>query len=267
LPQYNKSVQLYDISNKKLDLTEDGILLPYKLAKEYHLKVGDTVLVRLSSDMYNNQAIHVKVAAIDVLYLSQDLYVSYDYLQKLGVVTYVNGYYVNVKDKGMLTDTNNYLSGATNVRSVVKNSSLKADITSMMGIMNAMVFIMIFMSAAMALAVIFNISSINIFERRRDIATLKVLGYHKKEINSLVNVENFIVTAFGSVFGVIFGVVIYRAILNTIVSGSMFFPYHIYLRVVVISVLLAFVFTAFANFMLKGKTRKIDMVESLKSVE
>ena len=267
LPKDNKSIQLYDIKNKALSLPDNGIVMPYKLAQEYHVKVGDTVLVRLESAMYNNQAIHVKVVAIDVLYLSQDLYASYGYLQKLGIVPYVNGYYINVKNKGLLSATNKYLAGVANVESVVKNSSLEANMNSSMGTMSIMVFIMIFMSAAMALAVIFNISSINIFERRRDLATLKVLGYHKKEINSLVNVENFIITAFGSVFGIIFGAVIYKAILTTIVSESMFFPYSISLSVVALSIFLAFVFTMFANFMLKGKIRKIDMVESLKSVE
>ena len=267
LPKDNKSIQLYDINNKEINLPDNGIVMPYKLAQEYNIKVGDTVLVRLQSAVYNNKAIHVKVSAIDVQYLSQDLYVSYNYLQKLGTNPNVNGYYVIVKNKGLLPSTNKYLTGLANVESVVKKSSLEADMTSSMGTMNTMVFIMIFMSAAMALAVIFNISSINIFERRRDIATLKVLGCHKKEINGLVNVENLIITAFGSVFGIIFGAVIYKVILNTIVSESMFFPYSISLSMVVLSVLLAFVFTMLANFMLKGKTRKIDMVESLKSVE
>ena len=267
LPKSNSSIQLYNIHNKSFSLPEDGIVVPYKLAEEYHLKIGDSVLVRLESDIYKNQGIHVKVAAIDVLYLSQDLYVSYEYLKKVGIVPYVNGYYVNVKDKALLSDTNKYLISVPNVRSVVKNSSLKNDITSMMGIMNTMVFIMIAMSSAMALAVIFNISSINIYERRRDLATLKVLGYHKKEINSLVNVENLIITAFGSVFGVIFGAVVYKVIIDVIVSESMFFPYNISVSVIAISIFLAFVFTIFANFMLKGKIRKIDMVESLKSVE
>jgi putative ABC transport system permease protein len=267
LSKDNKSIQLYDINNKGISLPDNGIVIPYKLAQEHHIKVGDSIFVRLEAVMYKNQAIHVKVAAITVMYLSQDLYVSYEYLQKLGIYPLVNGYYVSVKDKGLLSDTNEYLASLPDIESIVKNSSLKANITSMMGTLNTMVFIMIVMAAAMSLAVIFNISSINIFERRRDIATLKVLGYHKKEINSLVHVENYIVTVIGSVFGIVFGAVVYKAILNTIVSESMFFPYDMSLRVVTLSVFLAFIFTMFANFMLKGKTRKIDMVESLKSVE
>lgn len=267
LPLENNSIQLYDINNKKLNLPDDGIVVPYKLAKEYHITVGDTLSVKLDSDLYNTKVIKAKVAAIDVLYLSQDLYASYEYLGNIGFTPYVNGYYIDVKNKTLLNASNKYLSSVANVKSVVKNSSFMNDIKQTMGMMNTMVLIMIFMSAALSLAVIFNISSINIFERRRDIATLKVLGYHKKEINSLVHVENFIITVLGAIFGLVFGAVIYKLVLNAVVSEDMFFPYNISLSMIIISVVLAFVFTAFANLMLKGKIRRIDMVESLKSVE
>ena len=267
LPQDNKSIQLYDTNNNKLSLPDDGIVVPYKLAQQYNIKVGDTISVRFESAAYKSESIKARVAAIDTLYLSQDLYVSYEYMQKLGVTPYVIGYYVNVSDKSLLTKTNTYISSATNIRSVMKNSDIKAETTSTMGMMSTLVFLMILMSAALALAVIFNISSINIFERRRDIATLKVLGYHKKEINSLVHTENFIITAFGSIFGIGFGVVIYNLLIGSIVGADMYLPNGISVSVITISVLLAFVFTLFANIMLRGKTHKIDMVESLKSVE
>jgi putative ABC transport system permease protein len=126
---------------------------------------------------------------------------------------------------------------------------------------------MVVMSAALALAVIFNISSINIFERRRDIATLKVLGYRKNEIYSLVDIENLIITAFGCVLGILFGAVIYKYLLVIVVSADMFLPYKISFSMVALSVVLTFGFTLITNFMLRGKTRSIDMVESLKGVE
>jgi putative ABC transport system permease protein len=267
LPQDNSSFKLYSSSGDKLSLPDDGIVVPFKLAQEYNIKVGDTVTVRLESDLYKNESIRAKVAAIDVLYLSQDLYVSYAYLQKEAVTPYVNGYYVEVKDKNLLTDTNKYLSGVANVDSVVKNSSMKNETVSMMGMLNTMMYIMILMAGALALAVIFNISSINIFERRRDIATFKVLGYHKKEINSLVHIENLIITAFGCILGIAFGAVVLQVLLGVIVGDDMYLPGGLSFGVVAISVALAFAFTLFANFMLRGKTHRIDMVESLKSVE
>jgi len=267
LPQHNMSVELYDNQNKKLELSANGITVPYKLAKENHIKVGDTIKLKLESALYNNQNIKVKVTAISVLFVSQDLYVSAEYLQSLKISPYVIGYYVNLKNQAKAVSTNKYIEGVRNVKSIAVKSQMLAQLKSIYKIMDTMIYIMIIMSACLALAVIFNISSINIFERRRDIATLKVLGYHKKEINSLVHVENLFITAFGCVFGIIFGCIIYSAILTTAVSEEQYFPYKITFTMVALSVLLAFVFTLFANFMLKGKTRKIDMVESLKSVE
>jgi putative ABC transport system permease protein len=267
LPAGNESIKLSDIDGNPLALPTDGILFPYKLARQYNIKPGDTVEVKLESSLYKNITVRVRVAAIDVMYLSQDLYTSAEYLQKLGISPYVNGYYIHESAGSAQAFSADHISKAQNIKSVVSQANLKDSMQSMMGMMDTFFLVMIIMSAALALAVIFNISSINIFERRRDIATLKVLGYHKGEINSLIHVENLIITAFGSLFGLTFGAVVYKYLLQIIVSQDMFFPYKITFGMAGLSVLLAFVFTLFANWTLRGKTRRIDMVESLKSVE
>jgi putative ABC transport system permease protein len=267
LPQSNGSIQLFSNSGAAMSLPADGILLPYKLSQEYHIKVGDSVAVRLESPLYNNATIQVKVAGIDVLYLSQDIYMSDEYLQTLGVTPYVNGYYIDVNSKMLNGDTISYFNSVANVRSVVSSDTLRKSMASATGTMNTLFILMIIMSAALALAVIYNISSINIFERRRDIATLKVLGYHKNEINSLVSIENLVITAFGCIFGVLFGAVIYKYLLIITVSADMYLPYKISFGMVALSIVFTFAFTLITNFMLRGKINSIDMVESLKGVE
>lgn len=267
LPQDNDSIRFYDRRNSPLHMSDDGIIFPYKLAQEYHIGAGDTVSITLESPLYGNKNIKAKVSAVGVEYLSQDIYASYGYLKRIGVTPYVNGYYVTLKDKSQESQTNQYLSDIGNIKSVASQADLKKSFSSMMGIMYTLMFIMIVMSGALALAVIFNISSINIFERRRDIATLKVLGYHRNEINSLIHVENFIITAFGCALGIGFGALIYKYLIGVMVSADMYFPYNITVGMVVYSLILAFAFTALTNLMLRGKIRAIDMVESLKSVE
>jgi len=267
LPQNNASIDLYNNNGAKLSLPADGILLPYKLAQEYHIKPGDLVTVKLESALYKNAAVQAKVAAVDVLYLSQDIYMSYEYLQTLGITPFVNGYYITLQDKSQDAATINYLSGIPAVRSAISNAALQKSFATMTGSENSLFYVMVIMSAALALAVIYNISSINIFERRRDIATLKVLGYRKNEIYSLVDVENLIITAFGCVFGLLFGAVIYKYLLAIVVSADMFLPYKISFSMVGLSVVFTFGFMIITNFMLRGKTHSIDMVESLKGVE
>lgn len=267
LPQHNSSIRLYDSRGSLLAMPEDGIIFPYKLAQQYHIKAGDTVSVTLESQLYGNKSIRAKVAAIGVEYLSQDIYTSYSYLQSIGVTPDINGYYVTLKDKAQEHQTDSLLSHVDHVKSVASQADLKKSFSSMMKLMDTLMAIMIIMSGALALAVIFNISSINIFERRRDIATLKVLGYHRKEINSLIYIENLLITAFGSIWGIGFGALIYQYLLKVIVSADMYLPYRITADMVFYSLLLAFAFTLLTNFLLRGKIRRIDMVESLKSVE
>ena len=267
LPQDNKSIQLFSNNGVPMSLPADGILVPYKLSQEYRIKVGETVAIRLESPLYNNVTIQVKVAGIDVLYLSQDIYMSDGYLQTLGITPYVNGYYIGVDNNSLNAGVISYLTSVANIRSVVSNDILRNSMASATGTMNSLFYVMIIMSAALALAVIFNISSINIFERRRDLATLKVLGYYKNEINSLISIENIAITAFGCVFGVIFGAIIYKYLLVITVSADMYLPYKISFSMVALSIVCTFAFTFITNLMLQGKINSIDMVESLKGVE
>jgi putative ABC transport system permease protein len=267
LNEGNQSIQLFDTNGHEIALPDDGVVFPYKLAKENGIQIGDTVQIKLESSLYEEKNIDAEVSAISELYVSQDLYTSYEYLKQFDIDPFVNGYYVTVNDHTLSNDTEAYLESVNDMRSVAVKAKLMEEMDSLYQSTKTTVYILIVMSACLSLAVIFNISSINIFERSRDIATLKVLGYHKKEINSLVQTENMMITAFGCLVGVFFGAFIFKYVLVAAESEEMYFPYHISVTMVVLSVLLTFAFTILANYMLRGKMNKIDMVESLKSVE
>ncbi|WP_307478207.1 ABC transporter permease [Cytobacillus purgationiresistens] len=159
------------------------------------------------------------------------------------------------------------LESTENIQSVAVKSQLREEMDSLYETTKTTVYIMIILSACLALAVIFNISSINIFERKRDMATLKVLGYHKGEIRSLVNTENFFITTFGCFIGVIFGAILFKFVLASAESEEMYIPYNVSFSMILLSIVLTYLFTILANLMLQRKINKIDMVESLKSVE
>ncbi|TYQ17729.1 UNVERIFIED_CONTAM: putative ABC transport system permease protein [Acetivibrio alkalicellulosi] len=263
----NTTVQLYNKENQKIEYPKHGISVPYKFAEENNIKSGDTLTMALGSSLYGNRTIEVKVESICVLYVTQDLYTSYEYLESLGIDSYVNGYYLKFEDAKKEKETVEYLKSVENIKTAQSKEQLLDDMGYVHDVMNTLVYVLIFMSALLALAVIFNISSINIFDRRRDIATLKVLGYHKKEINRLIHIENYIVTSFGCLGGAFFGAILHKQMLLSVMTGDLYLPYYVSASMVIISVVLAFVFTALANLLLKGKIAKIDMVESLKSVE
>lgn len=267
LDKDNDSIHLFTKGNEKIDLSNNGIVFPYKLSKEYDIDVGDTISMKIKSDELDDKVIEVNVAFISEMYLSQDIYATYEYLDSFDIDPAINGYYITVVDHKLEQNLIDDMEKNEHVNSVSIKKEQQADMDVLYQTTKSTVYIMIIMSAALVLAVVFNISSINIFERTRDIATLKVLGYHKREIRSLVNIENLLITAFGCIVGVLFGSILFKYILLAAESEDMYFPYHVSTSMILMSVLLTFGFTILTNFLLRRKTSKIDMVESLKSVE
>ncbi len=263
----NSSVQLFDVDKQEIELPDDGVVIPYKLAQEHQIKEGDTISLKIDSELYGKKNMDVNVSAISELYVSQDFYTSYKYLDELEIESFVNGYYLSMGDQTVSKDLIADLDSTDNIQSVAVKSQLREEMDSLYETTETTVYIMIIMSACLALAVIFNISSINIFERKRDMATLKVLGYHKGEIRSLVNTENFFITTFGCILGVIFGAILFKFVLASAESEEMYIPYHVSFTMILFSIILTYIFTILANVMLRRKINKIDMVESLKSVE
>jgi len=206
------------------------------------------------------------VAAVARQYLEQDIYASFDYLGGLGLTIPVQSYLLAV-DPGRAAA----VAASASQNPAVAQALTKADLakawSSEMSLLNSMVWIMIAASAILALTVVYNISVINIVERRRDIATLKVLGYHRREVNRLVFRENLIITAFGAIVGLPVGVGMTWLLIHAVVSTTMTVPLTVRPWSAVYAVALGFGFTIAANQLLRGKIRRIDMVESLKSVE
>ena len=98
-------------------------------------------------------------------------------------------------------------------------------------------------------------------------ATLKVLGFYDKEMAAYVYRENIVLTMIGIVFGIVFGIILHRFVITTVEIDLVMFGRNIDPSSFVYSILLAFLFSAFVNFVMYFKLKKIDMVESLKSVE
>lgn len=267
LDKNNEAIALFGKSGKQLTLPNDGVIISEKFADTNHIKVGDFIGMKLIPYMQASKTIKTQVKGIAVMYLSQDIYTSFGYLDTLNVIAPVETVYLTVKDADSVNNTISILKSDNRVKVASSKSEIADKVNSSMQVMNTFIVVMILASAILALTVVFNISSINIFERHRDIATLKVLGYYPKEVNSLVFTENLFITGFGSIFGIGFGVILFYALSQTMVPDSMMVPIIIKPLSVVIAISLGFGFTVIANQMLRRKIKKIDMVESLKSVE
>ena len=126
---------------------------------------------------------------------------------------------------------------------------------------------MIGSAALLAFVVLYNLNNINISERRRELATFRVLGFYDNELASYVYRENIILTVLGILVGIIMGVILHRFVMITVETDMYMFGRELRFSSVVIATILTVIFTVIVNAIMKKKLQKIDMIESLKSVE
>ena len=144
---------------------------------------------------------------------------------------------------------------------------MKERISNMMKSMNYIVIVVILSAGALAFIVLYNLTNINITERIREIATIKVLGFFKNETSAYVFRENRVLTAFGIVFGLILGVFLHSFVMSQIKVDMVSFDVYVAPLSYVYSIVLTFVFNFLVNLIMSVKLENINMAESLKSVE
>ncbi len=140
-------------------------------------------------------------------------------------------------------------------------------VADMMTSLNSIVMLVISCAGALAFVVLFNLSNINITERAREIATIKVLGFYPREVRAYVFRENIILTTLGTLAGLPFGVLLHRFVMSQIQIDMVNFQVKILPASFALALAMTFAFTFAVEFMLRGKLSNINMVDSLKSVE
>jgi len=133
--------------------------------------------------------------------------------------------------------------------------------------LNIVVWVLIVAAGALAFVVLYSLNNININERRRELATIKVLGFYNVELATYVYRENILLTMIGSVVGILMGIVLHRFVIQTVEIDLVMFGRDINIISYLYSIFLTFLFSAFVNLAMYFKFKKINMVESLKSVE
>ena len=164
--------------------------------------------------------------------------------------------------KSAATSANYKYSAATNI-----NSDMRKLVDKMMESLNAVIILVVSCAAALAFIVIFNLTNINITERIREIATIKVLGFNYKETNAYVLRENMFMTLISAVVGIPLGWLLLKFVLSEIKVELVYFDLRITPMSYLLAVLLTFVFALLVSIPMSFKLRKVSMTESLKSVE
>ncbi|MDP4109554.1 MAG: FtsX-like permease family protein, partial [Bacillota bacterium] len=199
-----KIYRVTDSDGNTVKPPDDGILVPDRLAKELGIKTGDTVTVR--SYLPGKEKKEMQVKGIIAQYIGSSVYGSMDCLNKLAGEGYIASSAVIKLDSGQ--SEAEVLSELKKMPEVISSQSKTSSLDNLnksMGSMTSFIGIMILLAAVLAIAVIYNIATINIFERQRELATLKVLGFKDNEVKSLIYNENYMITLFGIVVGLPFG--------------------------------------------------------------
>ena len=233
------------------------------ISKRYNVNVGDTILLR-NEDMDTIQA---KVSGVFENHVYNYVFISSETLENATGKYEVNGAYVNFPEDSDVYEAQTKLSQCDNVVSVSVYADLEEMISNMMSSLNYVVLVIIISAAALALVVLYNLTNINILERIREIATIKVLGFRKRETSEYVFRENIVLTTIGMAIGIGLGVLLHSFVIDQIAVDLVYFRKQITLLSFVLSVLLTYAFTFLVDRVMSLKLEKINMAESLKSVE
>lgn len=255
------------ISGQKYTLDDEGVIISEKLAALLDVSEGDDIYLEVSSLNYKP----VKVMHIAENYYYHYVYMTPECYQSLfgKDIEYDEIFVVNKDAEDISYENdfsakyldNNAVSGITFTRTI--SDRIESMITSM----NIVTYVLVVSAGLLAFIVLYNLNNINISERQRELATLKVLGFYDGEISMYVFRENIMLTVLGTIFGIFFGIWLHRFVILTAELDIMMFGRQIYTKSYIYSILLTIGFSIIVNIVMHWKMKKIDMIESLKSVE
>lgn len=252
-------------------LDENGVILTEKLATLLGVSEGDTVTLKED----DTKAVEAKVAHITEQYFMHYVYMSKELYESLyGEEPDWNQWFIKTRpqktrwqeedfEEELRTEYIRYEA----VSDVDFISGTAERVADMLRSMDLIIYVLVIAAGLLAFVVLYNLNNININERRRELATLKVLGFFDPEVSAYVNRENVLLTLIGTGVGVFLGILLHRFMIKTAEIDMLMFGRTIAPKSYIYSVLLTFVFSALVNGAMFFKLRKIDMVESLKSVE
>ncbi len=247
-------------------LSDDGILITEKFAKTLGVSAGD--MITMKEDETAEPVGDVRVAGVVENYLSSYIYMTPNIYKALyGETASLNAALIKVDPSADTNAVAEDLLDINGVTSVSMNATTQAQVNSMLGNLNVIIVLMILAAGLLAFIVLYNLNNINITERRRELATLKVLGFYPGELAAYVYRENVILTLFGTVLGIGLGFVLHWFVMQTVETETVMFGAEMRFTSYLFSVLLTVLFAVLVNALMYFRLKKIDMIESLKSVE
>lgn len=265
--EFSEFVVLQDrITNGTYELDDSGAVLTEKMATELGVEPGDTITIHDE----DKGDLEVEISAVCENYMGHYLYMTPTYYEKVyGEKPDYNSIFYKTSDRiteeaERIGEEALTLPGAL---SVSYTTDLREQVDNMLGALDEVIVVLIISAGMLAFVVLYNLNTINITERQRELATLKVLGFYNGEVAMYVYRENIVLTVLGAIFGIVLGKFLHGFIIVTVEIESVMFGRNIDLSSFVYGFLLTILFSLLVNGAMYFKLKKINMVESLKSVE
>lgn len=262
----SKSISLIDLKTNNIidNISDNSCIISEKTAKLLDIDVGDKISL-LDND---NIKYDIKVSYIIKNYINQYLYINKNTYNNLFKDYKINSILISLKDedKNSKEFDKKYISNGYAL-TIVDNDDIKSSMNDMLSSIDSIVAILIIAAASLAFVVLYNLSNINISERKREIATLKVLGFYPSEVDKYINRETVLLTILGIGIGLLFGSYLSHFIISTCEPDYIMFDRHVYTLSYFYSLFITVIFTIIVTIVTHFNLKKINMVTSLKNVE
>lgn len=247
-------------------LTDEGAIITYKLAEVLGLSPGDSLTI-----LHDGTSYTVYITAVVENYVRHYVYMTKTYYQQVfGEEMEYNSFLINLRDgvddaqvetiiRTLLQDSRMY--------TVVTLESFMEDMNNVLGVLNYIVLVLVVGSALLTLVVMMNLTNINIEERKRELATLRVLGFLDREMYDYMFRENNLLALIGAAAGLVLGKFVHSFVIKTCEVDLVMFVRTADPMSFVYAFALTIVFSLFVNLLMRRKVRSVNMVESLKSAE
>lgn len=263
-----KYVHFHDRKTKEAyELSDDGAIISEKTAKLLNAKVGDTISIKDENE--GNKEIVIQNICEN--YMGHYLYMTPKYYEKVyGEKPEYNAVLFSVQDsytREQMEEAGEKILARDEVLSLSYMKDIEKRLNDMLKSLNLVIIVLIVSAGMLAFVVLYNLNTINIAERKRELATLRVLGFYNPEVAAYVYRENILLTLIGTIVGAGLGKILHLFIIETVEVPAAMFGRIINLPSYIYSFLFTILFSMIVNGVMYFKLRKIDMVESLKSIE
>ena len=254
-------------TKEKVNIQNDGVIITEKLSKLLNAHIGDEITIKIDDEKSKN----VKVSGIIENYVYHYIYMDKAMYENIFEEEMIDNHiYLDIEeklDKQAEEDISKYLLKDENIAQVLRLSSISESFSDMIKSLNSVIIVLITCAGMLAFVVLYNLNSINIEERKRELATIKLLGFYNNELSNYVFRENVILTIIGGLLGLVLGVYLLTFIISTAEMDIVMFGRERAFSSYFFAFVLTMVFAFLINLIMNKELKKIDMIESLKSVE